>query len=284
MGRRSACRLRRSRCIRRRRLDRHARGAGSRGSQPVASSRPRRRRSAKQHPLDRFDEISATAAAGKFPKGIEVFLAEVPRAVLCRAGTECIHVPAPHSGRHSEGAHQIAWHRCDFADDLAGGYADISPHGPICSPRDQSRRRAPEILLRLFRDWADFPRCRRRQYPQHHRQPHRRHRPAGADRYAAVLPRLASPHPVSSRTVRIATQVQHRVGWRRHESRCWKIPTTSRYPQCMERAWGSRLACSSNLVLAALRATTISRGPPAFVLPQDACESPPRWCAFHRAW
>ena len=30
----------------------------------------------KKHPLDRFDEISATAAAGKFPKGLDVFLAK----------------------------------------------------------------------------------------------------------------------------------------------------------------------------------------------------------------
>src|ERR1051326_6039263 len=28
----------------------------------------------KKHPLDRFDEISALAAAGKFPKGTEIFL------------------------------------------------------------------------------------------------------------------------------------------------------------------------------------------------------------------
>ena len=58
-------------------------------------------------------------------------------------------------------------------------------------------------------------RRRRRQYPQHHRQPDRRHRSAGAHRHAAARSAHASLHPQSPRDVRPAAQVQHRLRRRR---------------------------------------------------------------------
>ncbi len=78
----------------------------------------------KKHPLDRFDEISATAAAGNFPKGIEVFLAKfhglfyvapAQNAFMCR-----LRIPGGILNAHQmRGVAAIA-------DDLAGGYADIT--------------------------------------------------------------------------------------------------------------------------------------------------------------
>ena len=70
-------------------------------------------------------------------------------------------------------------------------------------------------------------RLRRRQHPQRHRHADGRHRPAGADRHAALRARMALPHPERSRALRPAAQVQCRASTAAASSRCWRTPTTS---------------------------------------------------------
>ena len=100
----------------------------------------------KKHPLDRFDEISALAAAGKFPKGTDVFLtkfhglfyvAPAQDAFMCR-----LRIP---NGILS--AHQLRG-VASIADDLAGGYADITTRANL-QLREIPAANAPEVLLRL---------------------------------------------------------------------------------------------------------------------------------------
>ncbi len=100
----------------------------------------------KKHPLDRFDEIGALAADGKFPKGLDVFLtkfhglfyvAPAQDAFMCR-----LRVP---NGILS--AHQMRG-IADMADDLAGGYADITTRANL-QLREIPARNAPEVLWRL---------------------------------------------------------------------------------------------------------------------------------------
>jgi ferredoxin-nitrite reductase len=100
----------------------------------------------KKHPLDRFDEIAALAAEGKFPKGLDVFLtkfhglfyvAPAQDAFMCR-----LRIP---NGILS--AHQMRG-IADMADDLAGGYADVTTRANL-QLREIPARNAPEVLLRL---------------------------------------------------------------------------------------------------------------------------------------
>jgi ferredoxin-nitrite reductase len=100
----------------------------------------------KKHPLDRFDEISAMAAAGKFPKGTDIFLAKfhglfyvapAQDAFMCR-----LRIPGGILNAYQLRA--IA----AIADDLAGGYADITTRANL-QLREIPARNAPEILLRL---------------------------------------------------------------------------------------------------------------------------------------
>jgi len=100
----------------------------------------------RKHPLDRFDEISATAAADRFPKGIEVFLAKfhglfyvapAQNAFMCR-----LRIPGGILTAHQ--MHGIA----AIADDLAGGYADITTRANL-QLREIAAKHAPEILIRL---------------------------------------------------------------------------------------------------------------------------------------
>ncbi len=100
----------------------------------------------KKHPLDRFDEIAALAADGKFPKGLDVFLtkfhglfyvAPAQDAFMCR-----LRIP---NGILS--AHQMRG-IADMADDLAGGYADVTTRANL-QLREIPARNAPEVLLRL---------------------------------------------------------------------------------------------------------------------------------------
>ena len=124
----------------------------------------------KKHPLDRFDEISATAAAGKFPKGLDVFLtkfhglfyvAPAQDAFMCR-----LRIPGGILNAHQmRGVAAIA-------DDLAGGYADITTRANL-QLREIPAARAGGAAAAV-RDRPDLARRRGGQYPQHHRQPDRR--------------------------------------------------------------------------------------------------------------
>ena len=100
----------------------------------------------KKHPLDRFDEIAATAAARKFPKGLDVFLtkfhglfyvAPAQDAFMCR-----LRIPGGIlTACQMRGIAAIA-------DELAGGYADITTRANL-QVREIPAINAPEILLRL---------------------------------------------------------------------------------------------------------------------------------------
>jgi ferredoxin-nitrite reductase len=100
----------------------------------------------RKHPLDRFDEISALAAEGKFPRGTDVFLtkfhglfyvAPAQNAFMCR-----LRIPG---GILS--SHQMRG-LADLADELAGGYADITTRANL-QLREIAAANAPEVLLRL---------------------------------------------------------------------------------------------------------------------------------------
>jgi ferredoxin-nitrite reductase len=100
----------------------------------------------KKHPLDRFDEISALAATGKFPKGTEIFLtkfnglfyvAPAQDAFMCR-------LRIPGGVISSFQLRGVA----ALADDLAGGYADITTRANL-QLREIPAANAPDVLLRL---------------------------------------------------------------------------------------------------------------------------------------
>src|SRR5580692_2878544 len=99
-----------------------------------------------KHPLDRFDEISALAAAGRFPKGTDIFLtkfhglfyvAPAQDAFMCR-----LRIPGGIIN-----AFQLRGVAA-IADDLAGGYADITTRANL-QMREIPAANAPEVLLRL---------------------------------------------------------------------------------------------------------------------------------------
>jgi ferredoxin-nitrite reductase len=100
----------------------------------------------KKHPLDRWDEISAVAAEGKYPKGTDVFLtkfhglfyvAPAQDSFMCR-----LRIPGGILNAHQmEGLAAIA-------DDLAGGYADITTRANL-QLREIKAPDAPELLIRL---------------------------------------------------------------------------------------------------------------------------------------
>jgi ferredoxin-nitrite reductase len=100
----------------------------------------------KKHPLLRFDEISALAKAGQFPKGTDVFLtkffgmfyvAPAQNSFMCR-----LRIPI--------GILTAAQFRgvADIADDLGGGYADITTRANL-QIREIGADGPPEVLIRL---------------------------------------------------------------------------------------------------------------------------------------
>ena len=97
-------------------------------------------------PLSRFDEVTALANAGQFPKGTDVFLtkyfglfyvAPAQNAFMCR-----LRIPG--------GIITAAQFRgvAAIADDLAGGYADITTRANL-QLREISAEAPPEVLMRL---------------------------------------------------------------------------------------------------------------------------------------
>ncbi len=99
-----------------------------------------------KHPLDRFDEIAAIAAEGRLAKGGEVFLAKfnglfnvspAQTSYMCR-----LRIPGGILSSHQ--LRGVA----DIADDLAGGYADITTRANL-QLREIGPAAPPELLLRL---------------------------------------------------------------------------------------------------------------------------------------
>jgi ferredoxin-nitrite reductase len=100
-----------------------------------------------KHPLDRWDEFRARAAAGKFPKGTDVFLtkylglfyvAPAQDAFMCRLRF--------HGGIVS--AHQLKG-VADIAEELGGGYVDVTTRANL-QIREIGAAHAPEALTRLY--------------------------------------------------------------------------------------------------------------------------------------
>ena len=100
----------------------------------------------KKHPLDRFDEISAKAAEGKFAKGLDDFLIRfhglfyvgpTQDSYMCR-----LRIPGGILSSHQfRGVASIA-------DDLGGGFADCTTRANL-QIRQIPAANAPEMLLRL---------------------------------------------------------------------------------------------------------------------------------------
>lgn len=99
-----------------------------------------------RNPLDRYDELSARAAQGRFPKGVDVFLtkyqglfyvAPAQDSFMCRL-------------RMPGGILSAAQFRgvADLADELGGGYADITTRANL-QVREIGAASAPEVLWRL---------------------------------------------------------------------------------------------------------------------------------------
>ncbi|WP_048863035.1 NirA family protein, partial [Acidisphaera rubrifaciens] len=112
------------------------------GGRLVAEEDAKRRK----HPLDRWDELAARAAEGRFPRGTDVFLtkyhglfyvAPAQDSYMCR-----LRIPGGILSAHQ--LHGIA----DLADDRAGGYADITTRANL-QLREIPAGAAPEVLMRL---------------------------------------------------------------------------------------------------------------------------------------
>ena len=171
----------------------------------------------KSHPLDMWDELVAEAADGRFPKGIDVFrhkffglfyVAPAQNAFMCR-----LRIP-----NGILAAHQLRGLADDRRTLTRGGYADVTTRANL-QLREITPQSILEVLSGIQDAGPDLARRRRRQHPQHHRQPDRRHRSAGADRHAAAGARAAPLHPQSPRALRPAAQIQHRLRRRRPDRR-----------------------------------------------------------------
>jgi ferredoxin-nitrite reductase len=100
----------------------------------------------KKHPLDRFGEISALAAEGKFPKGTDVLLtkffglfyvAPAQNSFMCR-----LRIP---------GGILSSWQFrgvADLATDLGGGFSDVTTRANL-QIREIPATAAPEVITRL---------------------------------------------------------------------------------------------------------------------------------------
>lgn len=100
----------------------------------------------KKNPLDRFGDVSALAAEGKFPKGVDVFLtkylglfyvAPAQNSFMCR-------MRMPGGILNTLQFRGIA----DLATELGGGYADVTTRANL-QVREIGAAAAPEVLTRL---------------------------------------------------------------------------------------------------------------------------------------
>jgi ferredoxin-nitrite reductase len=99
-----------------------------------------------KHPLDRWDEITARAEKGEFPRGVDDFLARyhglffvgpAQQAFMCR-----LRIPGGILSAHQfEGIATIA-------EECAGGYADITTRANL-QLREIPAAKGPEVVMRL---------------------------------------------------------------------------------------------------------------------------------------
>ena len=168
-----------------------------------------------QHPFDAYDRLKEQAEKNEPPKPADNFrwryyglfyVAPAQSSYMCR-----LRIPngiLKHwqfaGRRRPRGALRRALCACDDARQPADPRDRAEARG-----RGGRRHREPRPVV---------ARLRRRQHPQRHRHADRRHRPAGADRHAALCARMALPHPQRPRALRPAAQVQCRLRRRRHHS------------------------------------------------------------------
>ncbi|WP_043362882.1 NirA family protein [Belnapia sp. F-4-1] len=107
---------------------------------------PQEQAKRERHPLDRWDELAARAAAGRFPKPIEDFIGRyhglfyvgpAQDAFMCR-----LRIP---------GGILNAWQLrgiADIAEDCAGGYADVTTRANL-QYREIPAAKGPEVVMRL---------------------------------------------------------------------------------------------------------------------------------------
>ena len=136
------------------------------------------------------------------------------RPILCGAGAELVHVPVAHSERHSQAlpvrgrrrSRREIWRRL------------LARHHP-CQHPDQGN--PAQGLGCVDRGHSGprpvFTRLRRRQHPQRHGHPDRRHRSAGVARHPRIRSRVALPHSQRPLADGIAAQIQRGVRWRRQD-------------------------------------------------------------------
>ena len=100
----------------------------------------------RKHPLDRFGELSALAAEGKFPKGTDVLLTKFQGLfyVAPAQNSFMLRMRMPGGILNSLQIRGVA----DMADDFGGGYADVTTRANL-QIREISAASAPEILTRL---------------------------------------------------------------------------------------------------------------------------------------
>ncbi len=100
----------------------------------------------RKDPFQMWDEIQANAAAGRFPRGTDVFLtkfhglfyvAPAQDSLMCR-------LRIPNGILSSAQMHGLA----DMADNLAGGYADVTTRANL-QVREIAAKNAPEFLIAL---------------------------------------------------------------------------------------------------------------------------------------
>ena len=213
----------------RRRARHPSRGAGSLHRRRQEARCRKKRPSAKRHPLDMWDEMRANAAAGRFPKGIDIFrhkffglfyVAPAQDAFMCRLRMPERHPRRASAARHRRHRRTARRRLCRCHD--ARQSAD---------PRDRCRR-AHRRADGAAGSRPHLARRRRRQHPQHHRQPDRRHRSARADRYASARARrciITSSITASSTACRANSTSPSMAAAR---SACSRIPTTSASRRC----------------------------------------------------
>ena len=99
----------------------------------------------KKDPFQMWDEIQANAAAGRFPKGTDVFLTKFHGLFYVRrADSFMCRLRIPNGILNSFQMRGLA----DMADTLAGGYTDVTTRANL-QLREISAKSAPEILIGL---------------------------------------------------------------------------------------------------------------------------------------
>ncbi len=211
----------------------------SRNRHPSCSARPLHRCGQEARARGRGEAQSASARyvgrvacrsrRGPLPQRHRRLSSQILRPVLCRAGAGFIHVPAAHPERRASAASDDRPRRARRA--LGPAATPTSRRAPISSFARSSRRASSQMLeglqdLGLTSRGAGADNIRNITGSP----------TAGIDPQELIDTRpltraAASLHPQSSRALRPAAQIQHRLRWRRRAYRCSKTPTISASPR-----------------------------------------------------